>query len=138
MKMEADYADAFGPVLRDAIIAEAPGVSRFRDEQELSGVALKDSIFYERSITGEGAHILIKSTARHARFVVHGTQPHDIRPVNASVLRWEGVDGVHFAMVVHHPGTQPNPFPKRGAANVREEMAAGIRAAVRNAVHMEA
>ena len=49
-------------------------------------------------------------TCPYALFVHNGTRPHVIRPRNATVLRWEGGDGIHFAHEVHHPGNAPNRF----------------------------
>lgn len=54
-----------------------------------------------------------------SEFVIGGTEPHTIFPVNRKVLRWfstganagQGVaGGWTFAMRVRHPGTKPNDF----------------------------
>ena len=49
--------------------------------------------------------------------VEYGTRPHIIRPKDKKVLRWNKKKGSVaykkddiFAMEVHHPGTQANPF----------------------------
>jgi hypothetical protein len=58
----------------------------------------------------------IKPLASYAIYVEKGTAPHLIRPVNASVLAFEGSSGeMVFTRLVRHPGTQPNPFMKRAA-----------------------
>ncbi len=58
----------------------------------------------------------IKPLASYAVFVENGTAPHVIRPVNASVLAFEGSSGeMVFTRLVRHPGTQPNPFMRRAA-----------------------
>ena len=44
----------------------------------------------------------------HARFIIEGTEPHIIQPVNAKALYWPGAD--HPVMLVHHPGTAPNDY----------------------------
>lgn len=48
----------------------------------------------------------------HALIVETGSRPHEIRPRDpAGTLAWRGADGhMHFAKVVHHPGTQPQPY----------------------------
>jgi hypothetical protein len=62
---------------------------------------------------------VITSTHPATVYVVGGTRPHIIRPVRARALRFT-VDGrVVYAMIVHHPGTQPNDF-----------LAASLRAAL--------
>lgn len=45
----------------------------------------------------------------YAGYVAHGTRPHEIRPRNARVLRFEIGGEVIYATKVNHPGTQPNP-----------------------------
>lgn len=62
------------------------------------------------------------TAAGAAPFLEFGTRPHIIRPVKAKALRWAAAGGatlsgrpksgaaVHFARVVHHPGTRPYPF----------------------------
>lgn len=46
----------------------------------------------------------------YAVYVEYGTPPHIIRPKTAKALAWKGGNGMSFAKVVHHPGTQPQPF----------------------------
>jgi hypothetical protein len=46
----------------------------------------------------------------YASFVEGGTKAHEIRPRNAQALRFFVGGGVHFARVVHHPGTRAYPF----------------------------
>lgn len=58
----------------------------------------------------------ISPLASYAIYVERGTAPHLIRPVNASVLAFEGSSGeMVFTRLVRHPGTRPNPFMKRAA-----------------------
>lgn len=68
--------------------------------------ALRNSIIQKDSNT----KIEVAPTAAHAPFVLLGTRPHIIRPVNARVLRWEDSSGIHFANWVFHPGTKANDF----------------------------
>src|SRR3990167_7625187 len=49
----------------------------------------------------------------YGQFVREGTRPHIIRPRYKKVLAWsKGGQGI-TAMVVHHPGSKPNPYHKR-------------------------
>ena len=61
-----------------------------------------------------------------APFVELGTRPHIIRPKKAKVLAWGGTrrlsgalargsEPTHFATIVHHPGTKPEPYLLPGA-----------------------
>jgi hypothetical protein len=61
-------------------------------------------------------------TAPHTPFVVLGTAPHDIYPVNARVLHWLSSGGDIFATHVRHPGTRPNPFMDRTQADYEESV----------------
>ena len=46
--------------------------------------------------------------APYASFITDGTMPHLIRARSKRALAWPG--GAHPVRVVHHPGTQPNPY----------------------------
>jgi hypothetical protein len=52
----------------------------------------------------------VHARAPYAAWVELGTLPHTIRPVNARALRWINESGIHFASIVHHPGTRAQPF----------------------------
>ncbi len=54
-----------------------------------------------------------------AVFVVHGTQPHVIRPRRARALRFTSGGRVVFASRVNHPGNRPNPFLLRALEAAR-------------------
>jgi hypothetical protein len=46
-----------------------------------------------------------------AAYVIRGTRPHSIDPVNARMLHWVGPSGENvFAHHVDHPGTLPNKY----------------------------
>jgi hypothetical protein len=71
----------------------------------------------------------IAALATYAVYVEKGTAPHEIRPVNASALRFETMGGdVVFSKLVRHPGTRPNPFLERAAEEARAQLEAGLRA----------
>ncbi len=59
-----------------------------------------------------------------ARYVVAGTQPHPIDPVNGEYLRFvdPGGDGFIFARHVDHPGTAPDPYNQRAWEERQEEV----------------
>jgi HK97 gp10 family phage protein len=64
----------------------------------------------------------ISALASYAVYVEKGTAPHEIRPVNASVLAFEAGGGVVFTRLVRHPGTKPNPFMQRAVEAAREKV----------------
>lgn len=66
----------------------------------------------------------ITTMVGYAPYVHEGTEPHEIRPVRAKALFWEGAE--HPVKKVDHPGTRPNPFVDRalqGAESRSEEFA---------------
>jgi hypothetical protein len=64
----------------------------------------------------------IQALAPHAMYVVKGTAPHEIRPVNASVLAFEVSGKMVFTPLVRHPGTKPNPFMQRAVEDARSKV----------------
>ena len=58
----------------------------------------------------------------YAVYVEKGTAPHEIRPVNASVLAFEVGGDMVFTRLVRHPGTRPNPFMQRAVEAAREKV----------------
>lgn len=69
---------------------------------------------------GEG-HVTLEFRAADplSTWIIGGTKPHDIYPVNARVLAFDAGGGMVFASHVHHPGTQPNDFVSRGWESVK-------------------
>ncbi len=61
----------------------------------------------------------IQALAPYAVFVELGTAPHEMRPVNASVLAFEAGGKMVFTSLVRHPGSKPNPFMERAAEDTR-------------------
>lgn len=72
------------------------------------------------SSSGMSADGILESRAPYSSWVADGTRPHEIRPRNGEVLAFQSGGGTVFARVVHHPGTAPHDFMKRG------ELAAGL------------
>ena len=64
----------------------------------------------------------IQALAPHAVYVVKGTRPHEIRPVNSSVLAFQVAGRMVFTPIVRHPGTKPNPFMQRAAEDARSKV----------------
>jgi hypothetical protein len=62
--------------------------------------------------------------APYAIYVIKGTKPHDIYPVNAKALYWPGAE--HPVKVVHHPGTEANDYFSTGVENARPAIDAAI------------
>ena|ERR1700730_4601980 len=63
----------------------------------------RGSIRGESEPTGDGTVIRAVSGDPLAEVKLEPTAPHDIYPVNAKALFWEGAE--HPVMHVHHPGT---------------------------------
>ena len=63
----------------------------------------------------------IATAVEYASYVHEGTPPHEIVPLHAQALFWEGAE--HPVKRVNHPGTQPNPFIDRAieSAGLRSE-----------------
>jgi hypothetical protein len=67
----------------------------------------------------------------YARYVLEGTRPHTIVPRNKKALSWMNQMGDQvFATIVNHPGTRPNPFPRRVWVGMREFVVAELAAQV--------
>lgn len=62
--------------------------------------------------------VKVGSDLEYAAFVNDGTRPHQIRPRNASVLRFTVGGRVVYAKVVNHPGTKARPFLDRALREV--------------------
>lgn len=65
---------------------------------------LRDSI----QIDMDGMGGTVMTDLERVDFILFGTEPHDIEPVNAKALYWPGAD--HPVKLVHHPGTTANDF----------------------------
>ena len=64
----------------------------------------------------------LKALASYAVYVEKGTAPHEIRPVNASILAFEVNGRMIFTPLVNHPGTKPNPFMAAAVQAAREKV----------------
>jgi HK97 gp10 family phage protein len=69
-----------------------------------------------------GLEATIGPTVPYAIYVEYGTAPHEIQPVNASVLRFEVGGRIIFTHLVHHPGTRAQPFIRETAEATRQKI----------------
>jgi hypothetical protein len=79
------------------------------------GGRLRDSIIYRTmSHSMLGVSVIFTTSVPYAKYVLNGTPPHIIEAKRAKALHWTGRDGHgRFAKRVNHPGTRPDPFPRR-------------------------
>lgn len=73
---------------------------------------LENSLIVQPVPTPAGMACQVIADSPHARYFHDGTRPHQIRPVEAKVLRFPGRGGVvvFHPGPVNHPGTAPHPF----------------------------
>lgn len=71
--------------------------------------------------------LTVGSDLEYAGFVNDGTRPHQIRPKNASVLRFVVGGRVVYAKVVNHPGTRARPFLDRALREVAAQRGYSFR-----------
>ena len=69
-----------------------------------------------------GLEATVGPTVPYAIYVEYGTRPHEIRPVYASVLRFEVEGKIVFTSIVHHPGTRARPFVHETAEVTKEKI----------------
>ena len=99
--------------------------------ERMADIAYANAFFRAPWKTGKLAGSIVKQVSRgeatiealapYAAFVIKGTAPHEIRPVNASVLAFEAGGRMVFTPLVRHPGTKPNPFMQRAAEDTRSK-----------------
>lgn len=78
---------------------------------ELVRVAPVDTGFLRNSIRQEvNGDVITIHFPDYALYIEFGTNPHEIRAINTKALHWKKDGKDFFAKVVHHPGTEPNPF----------------------------
>jgi hypothetical protein len=115
----------------DEVVQKLSGPLRQKLIEKLAGIAYASAVFGAPWRTGKLAGSIVKEVgdgeaaiqalAPYAEYVVKGTAPHVIRPVNARVLAFEVGGKVVFTSLVHHPGTKPNPFMQRAAEAARSK-----------------
>ncbi len=103
--------ERFGDIMKEEVADGAPG-------------GIKKTI---RVIVGL-RNVKVVTDHPGAAFVEFGTPPHVITPKTKKVLRWLDSAGVAiFAKKVNHPGTQPNPFMRRGIEVAKLKMRGAFR-----------
>ena len=116
----------------DEVVQQLSGPLRQKLIEKLANVACVSAFFGAPWRTGKLAGSIVKEVgdseasiqawAPYAVYVVNGTAPHEIRPVNARVLAFEVGGKTVFAPLVHHPGTKPNPFMQRAVEDARSKV----------------
>lgn len=71
---------------------------------------LRDSIDHKVTVGASTAMVEIYSRVSYVGYVIRGTQPHPIQPVNATRLHWITGGNHIYRSQVQHPGTKANPF----------------------------
>jgi hypothetical protein len=109
-------------------------------------VAEMSQIAYDSMLTGAGRHnqtgALFQSVynrslapafrqvghdeqrAPHAKFVLYGTRPHEIRPKDKKALRWVSGNQFVFAKLVKHPGYIGDNYLNRAADDAVRQFSA--------------
>jgi hypothetical protein len=128
----ATFADEAGPVIRDAL-KEASPVGKPPNDPRPG--RLRDAIRYSRSTTaGDSLRLEFTASPPYTRYVIDGTRPHLIEAVASRALHWVAAEGDRFAKRVHHPGTAPNPFPRRAMETVKEPVSDLFKTTMRDAL----
>jgi hypothetical protein len=115
----AEWAKTWSVMVTVELVGEAPV-----GKDENAG-RLRDSIGLPDIESGGGkVSMTWTSDVPYAGFVIEGTQPHPIYPVNVRALHWDDV----FAAHVNHPGTKPDPFPQRAIDRLLPELTTSLAA----------
>jgi hypothetical protein len=99
-----------GPVVTDARRRSALAVQAARAAAPKRKGLLAASIVATEQVVGNEIFFEVFATVPYAGIVSKGSRPHEIRPRNAQVLRFQVGSTTIYARVVHHPGTKPNPY----------------------------
>ena len=134
--VRAEFARLDDALRNKALARTAVDVERLveqaADKHTKTG-ALVSSVFSKRinASTYEIGHDLQR--APHAVFVHWGTKPHVIKPKNRKVLRWPSGGEFVFARAVNHPGSKPDKWIERAAAQVPRIFNDHIQSLIRKA-----
>lgn len=121
------WANEVGPMMVASLRERAP-VGKGPNSGEL-----RDSIKYRSSVSRTDASLQFFADVPYTKYVLEGTDPHEIRPRRARALHWND-GGDRFAQLVHHPGTLPNPFPRRALVPVLPLAQRGFKEAFQRAL----
>jgi hypothetical protein len=117
----ANYPAISGPIIQNAIVAAQAILAKFTTA---ATVPVKTGYLVQNwgfDIGQFQARWYPK--ASYAPYVEFGTAAHIIRPVNAKVLA-NAKTGQFFGTLVHHPGTEANPFMERIIASAQPDITA--------------
>lgn len=115
----------------DEVASKLSGPLRQKLVERLADIAFEKAFWgAPQGKTGKLAESIVKDVgngeasiqvlAPYAVYVVKGTAPHEIRPVNASCLAFKAASGnMVFTRLVRHPGTKPNPFLQKAVDEAR-------------------
>jgi hypothetical protein len=108
-----EIADTAGDTMEELTKRNTPvGGAEFRDHAARAPGTARESIYrtpVETAFTfgGEGKRVRVRTEDPVFPYIEWDTRPHEIRPRRpGGSLRWRSRSGVHFAKVVHHPGTK--------------------------------
>lgn len=128
------FADTVGPKVRDRLAEACPRKPGWDHPERGVPGRMANSITYRReSDPGDSVNLRYEAHTPYAGYVVHGTTPHEIRPVAARALHWVDLEGEHFRARVSHPGNQANRFPDRVLAEERDSIVEDFTRAVTDA-----
>jgi Bacteriophage HK97-gp10, putative tail-component len=123
------WADEVGPVVLDALKAEAP-VAPDNPLSGAKGGRLKGSIRYEREVSEGSVSAVFTANTPYAGYVLEGTGPHVIAASAARSLQFMLDGAVTYRRRVNHPGTKANPFNERAVIPLTPELRASFAEAM--------
>lgn len=117
MKVFIEWGDDIGPYIRSILKERTPVVTG----------RMKESERYARNGFADGVRLEWRAYTPYAKYVIDGTKPHVIEAVASRYLHfwWHGQE--MFLKRVHHPGNDPNDFPRQVFDAVKDEVVANLK-----------
>jgi hypothetical protein len=128
--VDHQLADARRESVARAVTAGAEEARRNHRFQSRTGATVAGIQGYVAVATEAEVVGVLESTEETSVFLNDGTQPHEIVPKSAKVLRFETNGKVVFAARAQHPGTAPDPFFDHGVERAEEVFAEELEAAL--------
>lgn len=132
VKAQRDTAET----IWEDVIANAP----YKTGEYISSIKVGDTTqsgYTINTTVYTDATVIAKASGKSynlGQLLEEGTMPHEIYPVESSVLRWIDVNGeVRFAKHVHHPGTVSQPHFLPALNKNRSVYIDNIRKAIKEA-----
>jgi hypothetical protein len=113
---------------REAPLGPDPEINPY-SQQDTSHPHLRDLFRAEIIPLGDGVSISFTNSAPYVEYVLEGTAPHAITPVNGQFLVFPMGGEWIFARGVQHPETPANPFVERAVDELLPEITAKVHAA---------